>query len=200
MRIPLRESPARFFNFMKVRLESKNAVFCFPLHWPVFGLLKWCNLQNNVRIVVWDIFSWMKLWNILFLLSTVSLKSSPLLLEKVSTKCEQHSCLQVSIRKLARFLYSFCALASWWALRCKREKCHYSRKSKSLRKTRKALWAFLAGKGQDGSFLWGSFQTGAYYTRKDIFVGEDTFQLTRWLKSNCWFNILQYWSTNSSQD
>lgn len=146
-------------------------MLCFPLHWPVFGLLKWCNLPNNVRRVVYEIFSWMKLWNIRFLPSTVSLKASPLLSEKVSIKCKWHSCLQVSIRKLARFMYGCCALAPWWALQCKRGKCHYSRESKSLRRTRKSLWAFLAGKGQDGSFLQGSFQTSTYYTRKDTFCG-----------------------------
>lgn len=96
-------------------------MFCFALHWPVFGLLKWCNLPNNGRRVVYEIFSWMKLWNIWFLPSTVSLKASPLLSEKVSIKCKWHSCLQVTIRKLARFMYGCCALAPWWALQCKRE-------------------------------------------------------------------------------
>lgn len=63
-----------------------------------------------------------------------------------------------------------CTAAVLWP-QCKRGKWHYSRKSKSLRRTRKALWAFLAGKGQDDSFLRGSFQTSAYYTRKDTFCG-----------------------------
>lgn len=175
-------------------------MFCFPLHLPVFDLLKWCNLPNNVRRVVYDIFSWMELWNIWFLLSTVSLKSSPLLSEKVSTKCNWHSCLQVSIRKLARFLYGCCALAPWWVLQCKGGNDITAGKASHCGGPERHCGLSLLERDKMTASFEGHSRLVLTTPGRTRFVGEDTFQLTQWLESNRWFNILQYWSTNSCRD